>query len=120
MAAESNFLLIWIIYLAASAIFYWIFWVATRFDKAKWTSYSLRAVAAAVILTPWYANVQGTTMAPALMIMTLDLITMGSDAVARAAIPLILAIIGAELGASIFYLIQKRRARTKNPSENTQ
>ncbi len=119
MAAESNYLLIWVIYLAASAIFYWIFWLATRFDKAKWTSYSLRAVAAAVILTPWYANVQGTTLAPALMIMTLDLITIGTDAVARGAIPLILAMVLAEIGVSGFYLIQKRRTKSKKKSENT-
>ena len=87
MDVEANYWLIWIIYLLASAIFYWVFWQVTDFDNAKWMSYSLRAVTAAVILTPWYANIQGETMAPALMVMTLDLITNGRGAVARSAVP---------------------------------
>ena len=86
MEVEVNYWLIWIIYLVASAIFYWGFWLVTDFNKAKWTSYSLRAAAAALILTPWYANIQGETMAPALMVMTLDLITNGRGAVARYAL----------------------------------
>ena len=115
MEVEVNYWLIWIIYLVASAIFYWIFWRVTDFDKAKWTSYSLRALAAAVILTPWYANIQGETMAPALMVMTLDLITNGREAVVRSAIPMVLAIIAAEVVVTIFYFIQKNRAKVARP-----
>ena len=116
MEVEANYWLIWIIYLVASAIFYWIFCRVTDFDKAKWTSYSLRALAAAVILTPWYSNIQGETMAPALMVMTLDLITNGREAVARSAIPMFLAIIAAEIAVTIFYFIQKsRRAKAGLP-----
>ena len=116
MEVEANYWLIWIIYLVASAFFYWIFWRVTDFDKAKWTSYSLRAIAAAVILTPWYSNIQGETMAPALMVMTLDLITNGREAVARSAIPMFLAIIAAEIAVTIFYFIQKsRRAKAALP-----
>ncbi len=107
MEVEANYLLIWIVYLIAGAIFYGVFWLVTKFNKAKWTSYSLRAAAAAIILTPWYANIQGETMAPALMVMTLDLITNGGGAVARSAIPLALAIIAAEIAVTIFYFIQK-------------
>ncbi|NKB31681.1 MAG: hypothetical protein GKR91_01105 [Pseudomonadales bacterium] len=113
MDAESNYWLIWLIYLAASAGFYWVFWLLTRFQVAKWSSYSLRAVAAAVILTPWYASAQGETMAPALMVMTLDLITIGTEAAARSAIPLLLAIIAAEIAATLFYLILKRHRKLK-------
>ena len=115
MEVEANYWLIWIIYLVAAAIFYWGFWLVTDFNKAKWTSYSLRAAAAAVILTPWYANIQGETMAPALMVMTLDLITNGRGAVARSAVPLVLAIIVAEIAVTIFYFIQKNRAKVARP-----
>ena len=115
MDVEANYWLIWIIYLVASAIFYWGFWLVTDFNKAKWTSYSLRAAAAAVILTPWYANIQGETMAPALMVMTLDLITNGREAVVRSAIPMVLAIIAAEVVVTIFYFIQKSRAKAALP-----
>ena len=115
MEVEANYWLIWIIYLVAGAIFYWGFWLVTDFNKAKWTCYSLRAAAAAVILTPWYANIQGETMAPALMVMTLDLITNGRGAVARSAVPLVLAIIVAEIAVTIFYFIQKNRAKVARP-----
>ena len=114
MEVEANYWLIWIIYLVAGAIFYWGFWLVTDFNKAKWTSYSLRAAAAAVILTHWYANIQGETMAPALMVMTLDLITNGRGAVARSAVPLVLAIIVAEIAVTTFYFIQKKSIPAPN------
>lgn len=114
MAVEFNYLLIWIIYLTAGAIFYCIFWRATRSERANWGSYSIRAVVAAIILTPWYANAQGDTMAPALMVMTLDLITIGTDSVVRGAIPIALSVIAAEIAASGLYLIAKRKSNSKN------
>ena len=101
--------------LIAGAIFYGVFWLVTKFNKAKWTSYSLRAAAAAIILTPWYANIQGETMAPALMVMTLDLITIGGEAVPRSAIPLVLAIIASQIVVAIVYFIQKNRAEAVLP-----
>ncbi|MED5411870.1 MAG: hypothetical protein VYE30_05960 [Pseudomonadota bacterium] len=115
MEVEANYLLIWIVYLIAGAIFYGVFWLVTKFNKAKWTSYSLRAAAAAIILTPWYANIQGETMAPALMVMTLDLITIGGEAVPRSAIPLVLAIIASQIVVAIIYFIQKNRAEAVLP-----
>jgi len=115
MEVEANYLLIWIVYLIAGAIFYGVFWLVTKFNKAKWTSYSLRAAAAAIILTPWYANIQGETMAPALMVMTLDLITIGGEAVPRSAIPLVLAIIATQIVVAIVYFIQKNRAEAVLP-----
>lgn len=111
MATDVNYLLIWFVYLTASVVFYSIFWRATAFQHAKWLSYSLRAVSAAVILTPWYANVQGESMAPALMVMSLDLITIGFESMARTAIPLVLSILVAEIVASAIYLIQKHFLR---------
>ena len=115
MEVEANYLLIWIVYLIAGAFFYGVFWLVTKFNKAKWTSYSLRAAAAAIILTPWYANIQGETMAPALMVMTLDLITIGGQAVARSAIPLVLAIIATQIVVAIVYFFQKSRAEAVLP-----
>ena len=115
MGVEANYLLIWIIYLIAGAIFYGVFWIVTKFNKAKWTSFSLRAAAAAIILTPWYANIQGETMAPALMVIALDLITIGGEAVPRSAIPLVLGIIASQIVVAIVYFIQKIRAEAVSP-----
>lgn len=119
MAPESNFFLVWLVYLTASGVFYSVFWLATGFKQAIWSSYSLRAVAAAVILTPWYANIGGETMAPALMVMTLDLITIGSESVSRAAVPLMVSILTAELAATALFFLQKRRSTNFTNSENS-
>ena len=112
MEAESNYWLIWLVYLAASAVFYPVFWRLTAFSRRRWLSYSLRATMAALILTPWYANTQSDTLAPALMIAALDAITIGGDAVARASTPLLLALILAECVATVLWFLHRRRAPT--------
>ena len=109
MVEETNYVIIWLIYLAASVVFFALLGFLNEYKSAVWFSYSLRAVAAAIILTPWYANTQGESFAPALMVMTLDLITIGGETISRAAIPLLLYVIVAEVAATIFYFIQKRR-----------
>ncbi len=62
----------------------------------------------ALIATPWYANVDGTTLAPALMIVALDAITIGLDAAGRALVPLILALIVAEFAATLVYFLSRK------------
>lgn len=111
MEVESNFWMIWIIYGTAGALFYWIYWQITAFQRARWLSYSLRGLMLALIITPWYANAEGTTMAPALMVMTLDAITIGSNAAARAFVPLVLALLVAELAATFMYFLHRNRKR---------
>jgi len=110
MEAANNFWLIWLVYLAASAVFYPLFWRLTAFTNRRWLSYSLRATMAALILTPWYANTQGDTLAPALMVTTLDAITIGGDAATRASVPLFLALLLAECVATVMWFLHRRRA----------
>ena len=52
----------------------------------------LRGLLASLIFTPWFINLQETTLAPALMIAMLDMITLGSAEVFRAGVPLFLSI----------------------------
>ena len=66
----------------------------------------MRAVIAAIIVTPWYANAYGAALAPAWIVILLDAITIGSDAMLRASIPLIFSIIVAEFIATTMYFIQ--------------
>ena len=108
MEASHNFVLIWAVYLLASAVFYAIYWRLTAFRRRRWLSYSLRAVMAALILTPWYANTQDSVLAPALMVTTLDAITIGSDAAVRAMVPLLLALLAAEVFACLLWFARKR------------
>ena len=70
MDAIGNYWFFWTLYLAAAVVFTALFWRLTRFQHGIWRSYSLRAVAIAVIFTPWYSNPQDSIMAPALMVAT--------------------------------------------------
>ena len=112
MEIDNNFWLIWIIYAAAAALMYWIFWRVTAFQRARWWCYSLRGLMLALIITPWYANTEGTTMAPALMVMTLDAITIGGDAATRAMVPLLLALVVADFAVTIVYFLRRKKKRS--------
>lgn len=110
---ETNYWLIWLVYLLASACFYPFFWRLTDW-RWRWLSYSLRGLMAALILTPWYVNEQSQVLAPALMVSTLDAITIGPAAAARATVPLVLGLLFAEIVASILWFLHRRRRRTRS------
>ena len=127
MDAIGNYWFFWTLYLAAAVVFTAVFWRLTGFQYAIWRSYSLRAVALAVIFTPWYSNPQDSIMAPALMVATLDAITIGGSAAFRSFVPLILAILFALFVAGILSFLKKRTGKIakdnnelKDSSEVTQ
>jgi hypothetical protein len=105
---------VWFVYLAAGLAFYVVLYRFTRFKRALWWSYALRALFLALALTPWYANSDSGTLAPALMVMTLDLITVGSEAAVRALVPLALSLCGSLLISTAIYFIQKKRLNNNN------
>lgn len=107
--AAYNYWFIWTIYLVASAIFFRVFWKITAFKRRLWLSYSMRALLVALVLTPWYANIQGSSLAPALMIMTLDAITLSPTEASRALVPLLLALLLAEILATVMWIARIRR-----------
>jgi hypothetical protein len=117
MESLGNYWLFWGFYLGAGSLFYVVFWKLTRFPRAIWTSFNLRAIAAALIFTPWYSNPEDGFMAPALMVATLDAITLGSDAAVRSFVPLALALISALIvAAMLLFLRQKRAKKSRNKS----
>ena len=93
MGSIGNYWFFWTLYLCAAVILTGLFWRVTRFEQAIWASYSLRAVAIAVVFTPWYSNSQDSGMAPALMVAALDAITGGFEAAFRSFVPLALAVL---------------------------
>ena len=109
MDAIGNYWFFWALYLAAAVVFTALFWRLTRFQHGIWRSYSLRAVAIAVIFTPWYSNPQDSIMAPALMVATLDAITIGGSAAFRSFVPLVLAVLFGLLVAGIMAFLKKRK-----------
>ena len=109
MDSVDNYWFFWTLYLCASILFTGIFWRVTRFERAIWTSYSLRAVAIAVIYTPWYSNSLESVMAPALMVAALDAITGGFEAAFRSFVPLILTVLFGLLMAGVMSFFKKRK-----------
>lgn len=109
MDAANNYWFIWLLYGLAGAAFYWVFWRITAFRKRLWISYSLRALMLALMVTPWYANVEGESLAPALMVVMMDTITIGTQASGRALLPLLMALVLAEICASIMFLIKRKK-----------
>ncbi len=114
MESIGNYWFFWLLYLASAAVFTVIFWRVTRFQQAIWTSYSLRAVAIAIIFTPWYSNPLDSGMAPALMVATLDAITVGGEAAYRSFVPLILAILFGLGVAGVLSFMQKQRLKKQS------
>jgi len=114
MESISNYWLFWAAYLIASAVFCGVLWKVTGLLKTLWLPYLLRSVSAAIIFTPWYTNSQESLLAPALMIMALDGMTVGSDAAIRAMVPLILSIILSIIIAVILIFLNKKKLAKKN------
>lgn len=113
MDSDFNPWPIWAAYLLASGIFYWVLHKLTRTDNPSWWLYSFRAAYLALVLTPAYANQQGESLAPALMVATLDLITIGSDEFVRALTPLSLAFAVSILASTAVYFYQRKRINNK-------
>lgn len=108
MDSIGNYWFFWTLYLGAAVIITGIFWRVTRFERAIWASYSIRAVAIAVVFTPWYSNSQDSVMAPALMVAALDAMTGGIGSAFRSFVPLVLAVLLALLLATAMSFFKKK------------
>ena len=104
----ANYLLIWCIYLLAAGVFYSLFWKFTDFKNWRGLAYTLRAMMLVMILTPWYVSPAESILAPALMIMTMDVITIEPVAAVRALVPLVLAMIAALLVVIVGRVLARR------------
>ena len=113
MTSSSDYLLVWVIYLSTASIFCLIFWHVTDFIKRRGIAYSLRVFLLAVILTPWYANSQEGLLAPAIIVVLLDAITAGGGAAIRALVPLLLAIVSAQIVLIISIVILNKKSNIK-------
>ena len=120
MESAESYGMVWLVYCLATVVFYTIYWYVTGFVRSRWVCYSLRAVMLAMIITPWYANGGGNSLAPAVMVVFLDTITIGLDASGRALVPLILALILAESLASLYWFAKKRKVKLSKPSKRVQ
>ena len=110
MVADSNYYGVWLVYILASLVFLSVYWRFTRFPRWPILKHSLRCLMMALVFTPWYANSDNGTLAPALMIIALDAITKGFGEASRALAPMLLALLVAELFALVLFFLEKGRA----------
>lgn len=108
-----GYLTSWAIYLTAGTICYVLFYKATGIISFKPLANILRAVMIALIYTPWYVAPEQDLMAPAVIVILLDMITVGGNAFVRALVPLVLAIIAAILIALLWGLARLLLRRGK-------
>lgn len=108
MEPVSNYWLLWGVYLTASAAFFTVFWPLTRFKRHQWLGILLRCTMLVLALTPWYANQEGSVLAPALIVVLLDAITIGGAAPVRALVPLVLALLLTWILAVAWILVGKK------------
>jgi hypothetical protein len=97
----------WAVYLVAGTICYLLFYRFTGMIGFKPLANALRAIMLALIFTPWYIAADQDLMAPAVLVILLDIITLGGTAFVRAFVPLLLAIIGALLLALAAGLLRR-------------
>ena len=111
MITQNDILLISLIYVTAAVVFFLLFWRLISVLKFELLVYMLRGLLASLIFTPWFINLQESTLAPALIVAMLDLITLGSAEVFRAGIPLLLSIFTFQAIALGFYIFKKKTAK---------
>lgn len=112
MLGIYGYLTSWAIYLVAGTLCYVLFYRATRRIRPGLLANLLRAVMIALIYTPWTVSTDQDLMAPAVMVILLDMITVGPDAFVRALVPLMLATLLALAVAIAISLFSRGRRRS--------
>lgn len=112
-----DYILGWGIYIAAGALCFVIFYRTTGAIRFKPIANSLRAMMLALMFTPWYVTAEGDLLAPAIIVMMLDMVTIGGTSFVRAMVPLGLSILAAFVVALTLPLL--RRAFTGSETRQT-
>jgi hypothetical protein len=111
MDDTTNYWIAWIAYALAAGLFCLIFWRATRFQHRRVLKYCLRAMMLALVATPWYVSDTGSIMAPALIIVVMDAITISGEAAVRAFVPLFLSIALSLMFVLVILLVKRGKSR---------
>ena len=111
------YLIGWAVYLTAACVCYLLFHRATGLIRFRPLANALRGITLALVFTPWYVAPDQNLLAPAVLVILLDLITQGGTAFVRAFVPLLLAIILALIlalgGGFIWRGISKRTLKSR-------
>lgn len=115
MVGIYGYLTSWAVYLVAGTICYVLFYKATGIIHIKVIANILRGIMLALIYTPWYVAADKDLMAPAVIVILLDMITVGGNSFVRAMVPLTMALMAAVAIPVLFSLgryVYQRQARS--------
>jgi hypothetical protein len=111
MLINNDLLVAWLVYLLAAIGFSAIVWRLTRFNKAAWLGYLLRALVLAWLFTPyyWLTNEQHSQLAPAFIVILMELLE--NKALISTALYYLITTSGAFIAlAVVCYLVVARRS----------
>lgn len=109
----------WAVYITAGTLCYMIFYRFTGVIKTKAIANSLRGILIALMFTPWYVSPEADLLAPALMVILLDMVTVGGTTFVRALVPLTLAIVFAiAVALSVPLIMRLFRRANKEPASS--
>lgn len=105
----ANYTAFWLVYCVAALVFLTLTWRFAAVQNRPLLNYCIRGFFAALVLTPWTANTSDPYLAPALMVLALDTITLGAQAGIRAFVPLLVSLFAAQLIAVSLWLRSRRK-----------
>lgn len=111
-----DYLIGWAVYIAAGALCFVIFYRLTGILRYKPLANTLRAMLIAVMFTPWYISPEEDLLAPAIIVMALDLVTIGGTSFVRAMVPLTLSILFAVTIAFVGRAVQNKFRESREKS----
>ena len=111
---QGDYIAAWTAYLVAALVFSVLAWRVLR--KLPWRelAYLLECTLLALMFTPWYVIDDQNILAPALMVLALDVVTIEPAAGIRALVPLVLALFLALIITallSVWHRMRLRKAR---------
>lgn len=115
-----DYILGWGIYIAAGALCFVIFYRTTGAIRFKPIANSLRGMMLALMFTPWYVTADGDLLAPAIIVMMLDMVTIGGTSFVRAMVPLALSVFAAFVIALTLPLIRRAFTGSRTHPANPQ
>lgn len=102
-----DYVLGWAVYIACGTLCYMIFYRFTGMIRFKPVANTLRAILLALMFTPWYVSPDSDLLAQALIVILLDMVTVGGTSFVRALVPLSMSV-GVAVFVALFMRVFKR------------
>ncbi len=114
---QGDYVAAWTAYLIAAVVFSALAWRVLRRLRWREAAYVLECCLLALLFTPCYVIDGEKILAPALMVLALDVVTVEPAAGVRALVPLVLALFLALILAGLLSVVHRVRLRKARAAE---